>query len=498
MTCRPLNYPFPVQRWRRPSPELLAGERSIGGPPPFNPFLTATMLWEAHLCPVAAIHELLHGLSIRLGDRSHPGRSPYFLSGEAWHRYIARLRLRIASGQLPLPGDVGHALAIIRHDFEEWAEGHVSYPDRDEIWRGAVEPYVRTRLHRGQLAAIVGHALLPEVTVGNAHVEIPLDSGGRRYPIEARIDELNLTIGAAIERTSLDTNSALPHKMIQLAVIAAILRSLPAAGIPQQWSAVRQVHLFLLETPTDTIVVNPASHGLNDAIHEAAAIIRDIAASELTERAIRQQAQCTPYSAHDICSHPYLNCFYNVPTHPRARIPINRNIRTLCRAELYELLWQRDLAKYRLYSPGIAGNAYPGLLIDILRTGRDAQGRSFVEARLVNGGLPGIEYATLIVGTPFLGVRHEGRIEEDQSTGTFRVYCDVIGLPLRTPGSGVLWPAVDQGFLLENVPYFLIRNRQRQLFTLRRIGTDNLQVAQQEAVLQLLESVFGGTPSLET
>lgn len=224
----------------------------------------------------------------------------------------------------------------------------------------------------------------------------------------------------------------------------------------------------------------------------------DVAASELAEQAIYQQAQCTYYNYHDVCSHPGINCFYHVPSNPRARMPINREVRILCRSQLYELLWQRDLAKYRLYSPGVAQNAYPGLDINILRTGRDAQGGPYVEASLTHGGLPGIDYATLIIGTPFLGVRRGGRIEEDQSTGTFRIYCDIVGLPLQTPSSGVLWPAVGEGLLLENIPYFLIRNRQRELFSLRRIGTDNLQTAQQEAVIQLLDAVFGGTLMLET
>lgn len=504
MLCRPLSYPF-VQRWRRPSQELLAGERSIGGYVPFDPFLDASTLWETHLCPVAATHELLHGRSVHPGGGSRR-YSTQTISGEAWHSYIARLRLRIASRQPPfqtLPRDVTHALSIVRQDFEEWAEQRISYAERSESWRVLIEPYVRTRLQNGQLYDISGHVLLPEVTVGSTQVEVPLNMGRRRaYPIEARIDELDLSSGAAIERTSLPTNLAVPSKMVQLAAIAAILRSLPLAAVPQQWAAVPQIRFFFLETPTDTIPVNPVSQELNDAIHDAAAIICDIAASELAEWPVYQQAQCTPYSGEEdaicqICSHRWIDCFYSVPQYPQARIPIKRESRTLCRAELRHLLWERDLPKYRLYSLGVSEAAYPGLPVDLMRVGRDRLRGSFVEVR--PRGPTGIEYGTLIIGTPFIGVRRQlrrGEIEEDMVTNTLRIYCDVEGLPL--PTTGVLWPAVDEGLLVEEAPYFLTRQRQSDVFALRRIGRSDLQVAQQESIIQLLDAVFGGTPPLET
>lgn len=496
MSCRPLNYPFPVQRWQPPSQEVLAGERAGGGRPRFNPFLTATMLWQAHLCPVAALHHLLHGQEVRPHIQSHSGRPRQFLSGEAWHRYIAQLRLKISSRRLSLPDDISHALQVIQHDFEEWTrEEQVPDANRGEIWSDNVEPYIMTRLRSGQLANIVGHALLPEVTVGSARVEVPLNSGLRTYPIEARIDELDLTAGVAIERTSLPRDMAVSHKAVQLSTIAAILRSLPAAGIAQEWSAVRQIRRFLIETPVDTIVVDPSSQ-LFDAIHEAAAIIRDIAASEMAEWPIYQRAQCTYLRPHSICSHPYFNCFYSQPSFPRSRLSLTRESRALCRAEMRELLWQRDLNLYRLYNPNLAGPAYPGLSLNILGTGENRERGPFVEAQLMGGHSAGIEQAILIVGTPFIGVRRETTVEEDLTSQTFRLYCDVEGVPL--PNRGILWPALQEGLLFRQNPYFLISQRQRDLFTLRKIGTSKLEVAQEDAVLQILESLFGGIVPLET
>ena len=495
MPCRPINYPF-VHRWRTPPQKILAGERTPGGRPPFDPFLDATMLWQAHLCPIAALHDLLHGEEVKLGRGFHRGRPRLLLSGQDWHQYIANLRLKIASRRLVLPDDIGHALEVIRHDFEEWArEKQIPNVDQEEIWRSQVESYATTRLNTGQLTNIVGHALLPEVTVGSARVEVPLGGGMRTYPIEARIDELDLTTGVVIERTSLPLARAVSHKDVQLAVIAVILRSIPATGIPQQWGAVRQVRQFVLETHTDSVMVNPGSEHY-DAIHEAAAIIRDVAASELAEWPIYQRAQCTLVQPHDVCSHPSINCFHPSPAYPQSRAPLKRETRLLCRAELYELLWQRDLTKYRLYNAAHSGSAYPGLPLEILGTGQNPSRGPFVEAKLVGGGLADLERGILIVGTPFIGVRREVSIEENPDSGTIRLYCNLMGLPL--PRTGVLWPVVREGLLFEQTPDFLIRQRQQYLFTLRKIGTNDLRVSQQDAVLQLLEALFGGAPPLET
>jgi hypothetical protein len=493
MSCRSLNYPF-VSQWRRPSPELLAGERTIGGKPPFDPFLTASMIWETHVCPVAAIHELLHGKPLRPGGRTYS--RTYGQYGESWHSYIGHLRLSIASRHLRLPNDIAHALAIIRHDFDLWVEEHMPRTDSEQLWRTLVEPYVVNRLQRNQFVSIIGHAILPEVYVGSSHVTVALHQGSRTYPIEARIDEIDLTSGTAIERTTMSTALALPSKMVQLAVGAAIMRSLPAPYIPQQWAALRSIRNFLIETPTDTVPVNPIADDLNHAIHDAAAIIRDIAASELAEWPIYQQAQCTPHNPHQFCSHPYINCYHSVPINPQARNAIKRETRRLARAELHELLWQRDLPKYRLYSPIAARLAYPGLPVDIVKTDRDMEGRPYVEIRIQGGGLSELEQGILIVGTPFVGVRREGTIEEEPTSGTIRIYCDIIGLPLSN--TGILWPPTSEGVLMEQAPDFLICQRQSELFALRKIGTGNLQVAEQNSVIQLLEAVFGGTVHLET
>jgi len=453
------------------------------------------MIWQTHLCPVAAIHDLLHGTEIRLGGRSLRGFSSR-PTGERWHSYVAQLRLKISSQHLKLPKDTDHALQVIREDFERWVWAQQVPPaDAAEIWKNLMEPYAAMRIKNGELFAIVGQKLLPEVTVGSTRVEVPLGKGARTYPIEARIDEINLSTGVLVERTSLPVDHAARYKDVQLAVIALILRSLPGAGIPEEWSAVRHVQHFVLETPTHTVMMEPTAQHY-DAIHEAAAIIRDIAASELAEWPVYQLAQCTPVQPHPVCSHAFVNCFFSTPTYPLSRAAMKRETRMLCRAELYELLWQRDLIKYRLYNQIDSGPAYPGLPLEIIDTGEDAASGPFVEARVLGGNSPEIDQGILIVGTPFIGVRREVRaIDQNPSTETLRLYCDLRGLPL--PRTGVLWPAVREGLLFEQAPDFLIRQRQRDLFTFRKIGSNDQLVAQQDGVLQLLEALFGGG-SLET
>ncbi len=493
MTVRAPTYgPF-VRRWQRPSQQLLAGDRLPSGRPPFDPFLTASLIWTTHLCPVAAIHDLLHGQPLQprepFGVRS-------LLRGEHWHDYIARLRLRIASRRVSLPADVGHALEVVRHDFDDWVYQKRA-PDSDvqRFWDQLVGPYVRTRMESGALPRIVGHALLPEVTVGNWQVEVPLRSGRRAYPIEARVDEIDLTEGVAIERTTFPLNQAVLYKDVQLAVAALVLRSLPAAGIPAEWEAVRRVRRFILEAPDGSVEVVPSARQF-DAIHEAAAIIRDVAASPLSERPVRDLAQCSPVNRHDVCSHPYLACFYRVPRFYHARAAINREVRLLCRAELRELLWQRDLTKYRLYLESQADDRFPALPVEILRTARSRRG-PFLEARLQRGSPPEYHQCALIIGSPHIGVRRfQVDFEEDPSSGDLRFYCDLEGLPL--PNTGVLWPPIGEGLLLEGSFDFLIRQLQRDLFAHRKLGLSDPQQFQQESPLQLMDAIFGANPPLET
>jgi len=116
MTCRaPVYTPF-VRRWAKPRDSLLAGDRPACGKPPFDPFLTASLLWTTHMCPVAALHNLLHGAEVK-PQGGGPGAT---LRGEDWHEYVAGLRLRIAARRIQLPAEPGHALEVIRHDFDQW------------------------------------------------------------------------------------------------------------------------------------------------------------------------------------------------------------------------------------------------------------------------------------------------------------------------------------------------------------------------------------------
>jgi len=446
------------------------------------------------MCPVAAIHSLLHGAEVK-AQGGGPGTT---LRGDDWHEYVAGLRLRIASRRMQLPAEPGHALEVVRHDFDQWAYSkHAPDAEALRFWEEYVAPYARARLETGELTELVDHALLPEVTIGNWQVEVPTGDGVRHYPIEARVDEIDLTAGVAIERTILPLQQAVLYKDVQLVVAALILGSLPAAGIPGEWAPIRGIRRFVLETPDASVEVRP-NHGHFEAIHEAAAIIRDLAGSHLAEWPVWQLAQCTPVNPHPVCSHPYMRCFFRVPTYPQSRAPIKREVRILCRAQLCELLWQRDLAKYRLYMQRAEDDKFPALPLDFLGTGVD-ECRPYVEARLQRGSPPQSEFGkcAIIIGTPYVGVRRYGvPFREDPGGGTLRFYCDLQGLPL--PGTGMLWPAVDEGLLLEPSFDFLNRMVQDDLFWLQRIGRSDVQQYRQNSVFQMLDAIFGASPALET
>src|SRR5262249_19149684 len=124
----------------------------------------------------------------------------------------------------------------------------------------------------------------------------------------------------------------------------------------------------------------------------------------------------------------------------------------------------------------------------------DERGR-FVQARLNQGSPPEYHQCALIIGTPFVGVRRF-QVEFEEEAGLLRFYCDLEGLPL--PNTGVLWPPIGEGLLLEGSFDFLIRNLQRDLFAHRRIGTSDVQEFQQLSSLKLMDAIFGAAPPLET
>jgi hypothetical protein len=406
------------------------------------------------------------------------------------------MRVAIASEQIALPGDDGHAVEVIRHDFEQWIQRwNAADADVEQFWNAYVEPYVRSRLASGSLRSIVGHQILPEVCIGNSRVSVPLSAGKRTYPIEARVDEVDLTAGVAYERTILPLTEAVQYKDVQLAVVALILESLPQGGIPDAWSTLRAVRRFVLESPDGSVELTPDQNQF-EAIHEAAALVRDLAGSHLAEWPIRQLSQCSPAQPHEVCSHPFVRCFYKVPTFPQSRAPLRRETRQLCRAQLYELLWQRDLAKYRLYSRAEAGDRFPAIDVEFLALDEDDHG-PFVEARLSQDGIPAYTKSDLIVGTPFVGVRRNNvSIRAGAQADTVKLYCDLRGVPL--PANGALWPPIDEGMLLEGNFDFLVRNLQKDLFAHQKIGTSDLQRQQQDSALQILDAVFGAAPALET
>lgn len=91
-----------LSRWSFPRDKVLRGEVFPSGNPRFAPFPTVTNLLNAIFCPVAILHDLLHGRDYAL--IGEVGKANYEIKeikrrGELFHKFIAYLKLSLMKGK---------------------------------------------------------------------------------------------------------------------------------------------------------------------------------------------------------------------------------------------------------------------------------------------------------------------------------------------------------------------------------------------------------------
>ena len=118
--------------WRRPEREVLHENRYKYSRPPFDPFPTVTNIVNASKCPVAILHDILHGVD----DATILG-GEYGL-GNLYQRFIAYLKLSVARNDIPPPSDIRYRFEMFAKDEQDVA--------KDKCWRYYVEPWCSKRL----------------------------------------------------------------------------------------------------------------------------------------------------------------------------------------------------------------------------------------------------------------------------------------------------------------------------------------------------------------
>ena len=84
-----------LKKWRFPDERCIMGDVFPSGRPKFGPFPDVTNVMNANFCPVAILHDLLHGE----GNALIPQFGKEHQRGDVFHSFIAHLKLLLKNNQ---------------------------------------------------------------------------------------------------------------------------------------------------------------------------------------------------------------------------------------------------------------------------------------------------------------------------------------------------------------------------------------------------------------
>lgn len=484
----------PLERWRMPTGAALRGEIYASGRPPFAPYPSVTNLLNAYLCPVAVIHDLLHGDSgALLGPYDKRERG----WGELFNRYVSYLKHRVGLGELVLP-NVGRVReGVLRNDFFEFARaGHYNENESRGFWERIGSPWAERKFQAGELTNSGPGALSYfEISVANPKTPFQSGEGTTRYPAQGRIDEVDIGRRRLVERTIKETGTDTPPQLkdLEIWLYWRIISSLPKEHLPSAWRGVEFGNFELVvETPTRDYIIPSTNAEFERCIQWAYAWINDISRYEnprVLGEAYREEA-CNPLAPNVGCGHLWARCFHSSRTFPRSRPEIQRAFLPWYRYLLWERMWDADLWWYRTTMLPVAELATRG----IVTAGRvAAREGSRVELELQAENRPlarGFDKYTLVLfGTLLCGKRVTSRYEgETDGLIVLTIQDD----DTRGTRSALLLPASDDANpLLQSPMERLIASQQRGLLRIQLSGTSKQELATSQSMIQLLDSVFG-------
>ena len=485
----------PLARWRYPRQDVLRQQVFPSGRPPFAPFPTVTNLINANFCPVAAYHDLIHGIENALTIQY-----PLQRRGELFHRFIAYLKLSLKNGDFALRGDLPSQQQAIQTRFLGFTQYYgFSLSESYDIWRLYLEPWVRRKLQYEELQSISSEdQLFFEISVAKSRVPFLLNEGVRNYPIRGRIDEIDLSNRRIIERTIKgerdDENSPL-LKDYQIWLLWNILSSMNRDQLPSSWGDINfQDFELIVETPYhDFNIIDNPDFLINT--HWAYAWINDISISESPGvfREVFENAQCAPQNPHTQCGFPFINCFPRRYPFPQSRPEIRQTFQPWYRLLLWEQMWKGHLWYYQLSMLERESLINLGLIVETqIVSSRENQIVLELIERNVNT-FRGYEYCTIIpYGTIFCGLKLNARLTRTEGNRIFLELDSV--LPAISEEALLLLSPDIPAPIMKEPPIFLDRQIQSALFRLKYMGSRNRQRALRRSVIQLLEAIFGTRP----
>lgn len=464
--------------WRRPEREVLIENRYKYSRPPFDPFPTVTNIINASKCPVAILHDILHGVD----DAMIPG-GKYGL-GILYQNFIAHLKLSAAKKDIPSASD-------IRYRFEMFARNEKDRTKTD-CWRYYLEPWHSKRLVNLSEA---NDNIFFELSVANAYVPFKLEDKNPTYPLRGRIDEIDLKNRRIIERTIKGgrvDQSPPPLKDFQLWLLWKALASIDKKNYPEHWGNLDFKDFELIvETPYHDFVVRKDNPEFDKRTHVAYAWIKDLAGGGKSEFEAYQRRACNHLNTDTECGAMWA-CFSRRYKHPICKGEVHKEIRKFYPPLFWQQMWDHHLFHYQLLmlekkDLRDLGYLSEGRIVS-LKDGKieikidRLQATPILERRTSSGELSNL----LVIGSFFLGFELYARFEE--------IMGDKLVMSVgkkKFPHSERAMILPSESSIIKTSPWFLSRITQKDLFKLERWGKEIDEKAEKHSVIQLLECIFG-------
>ena len=493
----------PLSRWSKLRTNVLYGEVFPSGNPGFGPFPTVTNLLNAEFCPVAILHNLLHGR-----DYALLGGPDYYeikKRGALFDGFIAHLKKSLMKGELKLsgyniPAQEGKIKEELFHPFAE-RYYRFRFNTREELWSRYIEPWMRRKLQNGELQSISSSdkdKVFFEISVANSHVPFSYKSGKRSYPLKGRIDEIDIKRKRIIERTikgSSSDDKPPTLKDYQGWLLWKILSSLKRDRLPPQWNSVNfQDFELVVETPHKDFTVPHESPNYVQDTHSAYAWIHDISISE--SHGIRQKVYenraCTELNKNHECGLLNNTCYHKNYPHPQCRPEIKQIFKSWYQYLLWERIWKGDLFQYQLLRLPKEELIEKKLILEgkIISFG-DNKIELEISKDSSLGGYN--EYTIIPFGTLFCGKHMRAKLSEIKGN---RLILEFQNKWISPSGTAILLPDILESSspLLQKPPTFLEEQKQRGLLKLQQSGAIKEDRAKDRSWVQLLEAIFGIKP----
>ena len=490
-----------LERWVYPRENVSMERVYPSGRPPFDPFPVASCVAKGYCSKAIHWHFFWGHNYITKFDFGGPVGE-----GELFHQIVARFRRSIAEEEIILPQNlqVKTIEAIAVNFLRSFAarknidEGSQTYQKMHEYFVS----YVRRKMQ--DLPLLRRHRLQHEVDVHNSRCKLRLGNEERRYPLRARLDEIDLTDIKVTDWTL--ENPPPPPKLFQTWLEVYALKNLEPRHYSEEWNEfwnkIDKLQV-IIETPTGDYPVQDRDEYIKWMVNAYNWIKRIYRAipnwwNEMIEEAIRTPEECSKMG----CPHYFLrDCYRPNRTYPPSRPLLNEELQRDARLLLYDQLWESDLLFYQiceLPSEALAEieKIFQGKIID---AGEDYLVTQ-IEKPKTKRFHKGNRIVVILEGNFHVGCHASCRIEsvsEDADHYILKLALSpgARGLDIRA-GYLTFYTNKETEFF-EKKPGFLKEAERRKLLSYMRLGTDDVEKYQASRVLRLTDAIYGDL-SLET